>query len=276
MLLYCVKCQDVRKYNSSSNKTDCSNCQAPIMYRCGRCNRHYKTINSLREHLKIRCNKEPRFTCPECGYKSFRRSNLDQHIRGKHADTNKCPKCDQIFLYHSQVPDHVSNCTGESQVKVKQPQVNIQPLIFTDASQPTRTRPLILSRKPRAPEIQYYVCHKCQKVFTDRINLDQHMKACRYRARNEPRPLIFYYCDHCDYKSTAKNILTNHMICKHIENESHNCEECGRKFRLISKMMWHKKYECRGVPMGTRQTCPSCGKHFSYAKAYEKHRITCQ
>uniref|UniRef100_A0A8D9ET36 Longitudinals lacking protein, isoforms F/I/K/T n=1 Tax=Cacopsylla melanoneura TaxID=428564 RepID=A0A8D9ET36_9HEMI len=51
---------------------------------CNQCPKSYSTKGCLQRHWKFECGKEPKFHCPYCSYKSFRKFNLNSHIRLKH------------------------------------------------------------------------------------------------------------------------------------------------------------------------------------------------
>ncbi|XP_050455404.1 zinc finger protein 808-like [Cataglyphis hispanica] len=53
-------------------------------YCCGKCGKVYQNKGSLKRHEKDECNKEPKFNCEECKYKTKQKSNLDRHIRTQH------------------------------------------------------------------------------------------------------------------------------------------------------------------------------------------------
>ncbi|KAJ8975577.1 hypothetical protein NQ317_012850 [Molorchus minor] len=55
-------------------------------YECEACHRQYKTLNTMKRHLKYECGKKPSIECPilNCGYKAKIRDRMRQHVRMKH------------------------------------------------------------------------------------------------------------------------------------------------------------------------------------------------
>ena len=37
------------------------------LFHCQRCNKSYKTSDSLRRHIRVECGQEPQHECPHCG-----------------------------------------------------------------------------------------------------------------------------------------------------------------------------------------------------------------
>ncbi|XP_043677902.1 longitudinals lacking protein, isoforms A/B/D/L isoform X23 [Vespula pensylvanica] len=49
-------------------------------FACNLCPRTYSTLRALRFHQRIECNREPRFTCGWCDYRTLRRTSLQRHM----------------------------------------------------------------------------------------------------------------------------------------------------------------------------------------------------
>ncbi|XP_034185436.1 uncharacterized protein LOC117606608 isoform X23 [Osmia lignaria lignaria] len=56
----------------------------PGCFRCPRCNKGYRWLRNMRNHLKIQCGKDPNECCPYCPYRTKYKSSLQRHIRGIH------------------------------------------------------------------------------------------------------------------------------------------------------------------------------------------------
>ncbi|XP_046659217.1 endothelial zinc finger protein induced by tumor necrosis factor alpha-like [Homalodisca vitripennis] len=55
------------------------------VYVCSNCPRKYRYPENLSRHLRYECGVEPRFSCPQCSYKTKHRYSLTLHLRRKHA-----------------------------------------------------------------------------------------------------------------------------------------------------------------------------------------------
>jgi hypothetical protein len=53
-------------------------------FRCRKCGKMYQWKESLYNHEKLECGKEPQFKCLHCPYRSKLKWNLQTHIKRKH------------------------------------------------------------------------------------------------------------------------------------------------------------------------------------------------
>ncbi|XP_058796137.1 GDNF-inducible zinc finger protein 1-like [Phymastichus coffea] len=95
-MLYCPYCKISMRYVPLKTPKCCEKCRAKWLFQCGTCDKLYKEMKSLREHVKHVCNKEPRFLCNQCDYKSHYERTLKTHQLTKHPKWSKrvvCPRC---------------------------------------------------------------------------------------------------------------------------------------------------------------------------------------
>uniref|UniRef100_A0A6P7FX26 Longitudinals lacking protein, isoforms A/B/D/L-like n=1 Tax=Diabrotica virgifera virgifera TaxID=50390 RepID=A0A6P7FX26_DIAVI len=50
-------------------------------FHCETCGRAYKYKHTLKSHIKYECQKDPKFFCLECDYKTKIKANLTKHMR---------------------------------------------------------------------------------------------------------------------------------------------------------------------------------------------------
>lgn len=53
-------------------------------YPCPTCGRKYTHLQSVAQHLRYECGKDPQFKCPQCDYKAKQKCNLKAHLARKH------------------------------------------------------------------------------------------------------------------------------------------------------------------------------------------------
>lgn len=82
-LSYCSKCNET-KINCTSKIRTCVQCKTVLKYGCGKCTKLFKTFESLRVHLSQQCNKEPKFFCDKCDYKTLKKIDLTRHKKARH------------------------------------------------------------------------------------------------------------------------------------------------------------------------------------------------
>nr|XP_031848637.1 putative zinc finger protein 727 [Nomia melanderi] len=52
----------------------------PGCFRCPRCNKGYRWLRNMKNHLKIECGKDPKECCPYCPHRTKYKSSLQKHI----------------------------------------------------------------------------------------------------------------------------------------------------------------------------------------------------
>lgn len=57
---------------------------AKTSYECPNCSKVYNARRNLTRHINSECGKKPRFACPYCNYKNYRRNEIKKHVKTKH------------------------------------------------------------------------------------------------------------------------------------------------------------------------------------------------
>ncbi|XP_053973120.1 zinc finger protein 358-like [Hylaeus anthracinus] len=52
----------------------------PGCFRCPRCNKGYRWLRNMKNHLRIECGKDPKECCPYCPHRTKYKSSLQKHI----------------------------------------------------------------------------------------------------------------------------------------------------------------------------------------------------
>lgn len=61
-----------------------SDSDGTVRYFCNACDRSYLLYNSLYNHKKFECGKEPNFKCPFCDHMTKQKGNLKTHVKKLH------------------------------------------------------------------------------------------------------------------------------------------------------------------------------------------------
>ncbi|CAH1964274.1 unnamed protein product [Acanthoscelides obtectus] len=58
----------------------------PTTFMCTNCKKMYNAKRNLLRHVNQECGKEPKYSCPHCNYKNYRRNEIVKHIRKRHPE----------------------------------------------------------------------------------------------------------------------------------------------------------------------------------------------
>jgi hypothetical protein len=77
---------------TSDRRRYVTKCQLPNEgFVCKRCWKSYRWKNSLYNHVKLECGKEPQCKCPYCPHKTNRKDVLLTHVKLIHKTSNLFP-----------------------------------------------------------------------------------------------------------------------------------------------------------------------------------------
>ena len=103
-----------------------------------------------------------------------------------------------------------------------------------------------------------FKCRQCQKVFTQRIQLQMHV------CPKEPyKP---FQCGHCSLSFAQPSELRNHVVV-HSSERPYKCGFCGRSFAGATTLNNHVRTHTGERPFA----CKSCGKTFAIATQLARH-----
>ena len=113
-------------------------------------------------------------------------------------------------------------------------------------------------KTPVATTGRKHICKTCNKIFTQKSNLTDHM-----RTHTGERP---FACDMCGKAFIQKSNLKEHMIT-HTGERPHVCHECGEAFSRASYLKRHERIHSGERPF----PCTQCGKAFAQSSDLSKH-----
>ncbi|CAK9827973.1 Longitudinals lacking protein, isoforms N/O/W/X/Y [Anthophora retusa] len=85
---------DMKVVQKSSNCLD----KKPGCFRCPRCNKGYRWLRNMKNHLRIECGKDPKECCPYC----------------PHRNKYTCEWCGRLFAWPSSLRLHQRMACGKS------------------------------------------------------------------------------------------------------------------------------------------------------------------
>ena len=107
-----------------------------------------------------------------------------------------------------------------------------------------------------AGEIHHFSCDICEKIFRDRNELRNH--DCSHKME-------FFQCLMCFSIFRSIRSFENHYLS---HTKEHNCDVCGKFFRLQSSLINHKQ-----VHSLERMHCPTCNKAFKHRQNHLEHIV---
>ncbi|XP_052757182.1 zinc finger protein 39-like isoform X3 [Galleria mellonella] len=169
-------------------------------YVCGRCDKRYDKIFSLRFHVKTKHYKIPRFSCPYCMETFFTPAPLTVHKLQEHNidDRFNCNACKGTFNTKIQLRKHINNfhMLGE---KYKCEFCEYESFSFEG----------LYKHKFKHKTVKDYHCRFCRKSFLRKTTLDLHE-----RIHTGDRRKI---CKVCGQAFVQKASLNYHMTKYHPE-----------------------------------------------------------
>jgi hypothetical protein len=201
--------------------------------------------------------------CSKCGFSSDNQDDLDFHT---------ClPSEEQMFSCHLCTYECLTRTGLQSHITRKhKPKPESEPRSYEcdacDFKCANKNTLYSHKRKHRpgkagvgAQDGTSYFCNECDFSAKRKGSLYLHIQR-RHKSANDlkqsqARP-NFYSCDQCDYTNKNKYEMKVHVIRKHTNEYNHECETCGKKYKIRGDLTNHIRFQHREQPI----ICDVCGK----------------
>ncbi|XP_055622233.1 zinc finger protein 845-like [Toxorhynchites rutilus septentrionalis] len=163
-----------------------------------------------------------------------------------------CEHCDAVFWrrteYNEHLDQHVASELTDFRCDICSTKFN-------------NIRTLRMHRKNHVATPKVWSCEVCQKKYSSKNLLDDHMNMHSGR-----RP---FKCDMCPKDFASKYTLAAHLKTHQERERVFSCKECGKGFYSQNNLIQHEK-----IHTGVRDyVCPDCGKTFMSQHNLDIHKI---
>lgn len=226
--------------------------------RCRFCLETYKTCKRKSECENRHIKDNNGLECHHCGYKTFKRNRLHQHLKihqqKKVRQTFICQICGRELRSRHNVRDHVARFHRHDQENVRK-----------------------------------MICDLCGKRFVLHTEIKKHIETVHLNHRN-------FSCTLCKNSYKRKLSLRHHMEAEHPDGQKFICTICGKNLKTSQSYYCHQivhtgefKYKCdfegclsmfrhknslkshKLLHQPAQLQCEYCPKRFRHASALKAH-----
>ncbi|XP_011160453.1 zinc finger autosomal protein isoform X3 [Solenopsis invicta] len=193
------------------------------------CGRSFETTNSMKNHLRFECYKEPQqcknYLCDNCGQVFLNKSTLKVHVTSvcDKPVRFKCPYCSYCARFSHLMKSHMHKRHSCKSVDVlnliaKRDQPSNYNCLYCDytSEQTLNVRLHIIQNHPtmrvrvlaKRQSLKSFPCSNCSSVFASKFHRHRHQKfMC-----GQPQ---MFKCPYCVYKTYYSNAVRRHIGLKH-------------------------------------------------------------
>ena len=183
-----------------------------MAFECDECSESYSLRKNLLRHKRHKHGNPQVFTCKHCVYTTFKKENLEQHVRSQHEKIREiCETCGNSFSDKPTLNRHVKMFHGEAVQGTKR----------------KATEPLLIPSKKISAEVAKEMkCGVCLKEFNEVKNLNKHVRNVHGEKTLK--------CNNCSYTTNDAS---------HLQRHSEGCNK-KKKHDQETKKTMEEVYSC--------------------------------
>jgi len=241
--IQCAECE----YETKSKKEftiHMKDIHTPRVFMCDQCDYTAAKEEYLKKHIKF--NHEGfRYKCDQCDFASKCPASLSDHSNSAHKGIfYQCDQCDYKCGYRSNFKKHYlaehemvrypcDQCEYQAKDKSSLKQhiqcVHLKEFEnfecdFADCSFKAEKNAFVYRHKMAVHELASYECTHCQFNTTERETIFEHMKTKHEFTLDDLGG--YYFCGLCDFRTKTRGSLNRHKNCLH-SDLSYACKYCG-------------------------------------------------
>ena len=258
-------------------------------HRCEYCG--YRTVHpsKLKCHVRAKHLKMRDYKCEHCDREFSFKSNLSAHVKTMHEGvTHLCDRdrCDHraassdllkqhIRSVHLKLAEYVcKHCHAKlgSKVTLHRHVKTIHKGVKTGVSYKHscnqcdyRTgNAASLKAHNKTVHLIDHTCEQCRANFASIDNLKWHVKVKHEGFR--------YCCEQCNFKTSNKTYLKNHVNSVHFKVNGHTCKDCRMEFATRHGLNYHAKAKHDGIKPAVKykDSCDQCAYDSTSLKTHAR------
>jgi len=273
---------------------------------CKFCSSIFSSKNYYHKHLrKFHLEKKCNFTL--CIFYTASKEEMEKHLKEKHISKkykrSDCVYCGKSFANPSSFVSHVRLMHSEIAIRCDHHKCCLFFKTREDLEKHKKE-----GHKKVERERKSVACQFCAKTFADRCSYAAHIKRshseairCKYHNcctffKSEEELLKHlelkhaenYCCDHCEYKTSKRHTMINHLQHHHFPRKF-QCPSCPKMFGNKTLLTQHfenshkpqKCPHCHETGSNLHRhlvttNCPECSQPFPCKKLLYNHRNKCK
>ncbi|XP_022084035.1 uncharacterized protein LOC110975669 isoform X2 [Acanthaster planci] len=206
-------------------------------FQCKLCSKSFETYKFLKQHLNVHLVHNS-FRCPLCKKCFESLENLKLHILEHYTELHRCSECSATFHTKSDLQAHrqshtvprefnCEKCSTRTPTQAEyishceavHSDLGKPPVMCSHCGESFSNTNLLLQHTLSCPVRKMRSCKDCGFASETVEGLEEHVKGCHQKPK-------LYTCDLCDYKTSAKNGIKNHMKF-HAKDRPYKCQQCS-------------------------------------------------